>query len=378
VEVLSSPCWVERIQTGMSETEATIRAILLDRPVFVTGAAGFVGSHLTRTLVAMGARVHVFIRATSSGIMHNLLPVRDLITVHRGDLADKQAVKQALRKLKLEGSKPVIFHLGGQAHVGESWDRPYETVYTNVLGTINLLQSVVDLELDCLAIDVAGSSEEYGNIREDMLGQYRFDTITGGLLLDERSPINPQSVYGTSKVAEDFLARNYHKAYQLPVVVTRMFNNYGPRQSPRFITGTIITQALSRDIIQLGYVLSKRDFCYVADGVRGHIHAALFGKPGDVYVYGSGNTISMRDWANLIIKVGESTGFWASAKVLHANTEGRGRLGNSEVDELRVDYSKLSKLTGWQPEYSWEEGIALTIEWFALNRERWVGRTDWK
>ena len=112
-------------------------------------------------------------------------------------------------------------------------------------------------------------------------------------MLDERSPVNPQSVYATSKVAADFLTRNYHAAYGLPTVVTRMFNNYGPRQNPRFITGAIITQALSRDTICLGYLAAKRDFCFVKDGARGHIFATLFGTPGEIYVYGSGRAISI-------------------------------------------------------------------------------------
>src|SRR3989344_3439425 len=110
----------------------------------------------------------------------------------------------------------------------------------------------------------------------------------------EKSPLNPQSIYATSKVAADFLTRNFHSAYGIPTVVTRMFNNYGPRQNPRFITGTIITQAISRDIIELGVLSPKRDFCYVEDGAMGHINVALFGNPGETYVYGYGQTISIR------------------------------------------------------------------------------------
>jgi dTDP-glucose 4,6-dehydratase len=155
-----------------------------------------------------------------------------------------------------------------------------------------------------------------------------------------------------------------------------MFNNYGPRQNPRFITGTIITQALARDVITLGYLLSKRDFCFVEDGVMGHINVALFGEPGDVYVYGYGETISMLDWYKLIIRIGQEGGHWGP-KELKADTKSRGRLGASEVEELRVDFSKLNRLTGWTPKYGWEEGIRKTIEWFAGNRNRWISRVDW-
>ena len=363
------------MSTDQVITQSDIRNLLDGRPVLVTGADGFVGSHLTEKLVQLGARVHVMVRATSSGMLHNISQLRTKIVVHRGDLTDKQAVTVALRALKSDGGAPVIFHLGAQAHVGESWNRPYETLATNVLGTINLLQSVVDLDINVYKIDTAGSSEEFGNVLQDVRHHYRFDT-NGGLILDEQSPINPQSVYATAKVASDFLTRNYYHAYGVPTVVTRMFNNYGPRQNPRFITGTIITQALSRDSIQLGYVLSKRDFCFVKDGVMGHIHVALYGDPGEMYVYGYGQTISMLDWYHMIIRIGQEDGCWGP-KVLHADTDGRGRLGNSEVEQLRVDYSRLHGQTGWQPQYSWEEGIRETIRWYVENRSAWIGRVDW-
>ena len=361
--------------TTQAAEEGAIKELLDGRPVLVTGADGFVGSHLTERLLEWGANVHVLVRATSSGMLHNIGHLQGKITIHRGDLTDKQAILQTLKALKNCGGRPVIFHLGAQAHVGECWMRPYETLRVNVLGTVNLLQSIVDLDFDVFKVDTAGSSEEYGNVREEVQDYYRF-TGDGGLILDERSPVNPQSVYATSKVAADFLTRNYCAAYGVPTVVTRMFNNYGPRQNPRFVTGTIITQALSRDVVELGYVLSKRDFCFVKDGAQGHIHATLFGEPGEVYVYGYGQTISILEWYNMIIRIGQEEGCWGE-KELRADTESRGRLGKSEVEELRVDYSKLNKLTGWVPQYSWEEGLRETIRWYAGNRDSWIGRVDW-
>ena len=127
--------------------------------------------------------------------------------------------------------------------MGESWHRPYETVMANTIGTLNLLQSVVDWGLELEKFDTAGTSEEYGNVRESVAHHHDFDEA-GGLILHERSPINPKSIYATAKVAADFLTMNYHDAFGVPGVVTRMFNNYGPRQNPRYVTGTIITQAL--------------------------------------------------------------------------------------------------------------------------------------
>lgn len=360
----------------MKKTKKDIELILKGRTVLVTGADGFVGSHLVEKLLEFKANVHVLIRATSSGMLHNLNPVREKIKVHHGDLTDMQALRQTLKIIKKEGEKPIIFHLGAQAHVGESWKRSYETVHANTLGTMNLLQTIVDLDMEIFKLDTAGTSEEYGNVLEEMKSQYRFDK-NGGLILDEKSPINPQSVYATSKVAADFLTRNFYAAYGVPTVVTRMFNNYGPRQNPRFITGTIITQALTKDSIELGSLSPKRDFCFVEDGAMGHINVALFGNPGEVYVYGYGETISIGDWYEMIIKIGRREGYWKKKKLINHDRGRRGRLGKSEVNELRVDFAKLNKLTGWEPKVSWEEGISRTIKWFAENKEKWIGRVDW-
>lgn len=360
----------------MKKTDADIKKLLKGRTVLVTGADGFVGSHLTEKLLEFDANTHVLIRATSSGMLHNLSGIRQKISVHHGDLTDKQALRGVLKIIKKEGSKPIIFHLGAQAHVGESWNRAYETFNTNALGTLNLLQTVVDLDMDLFRLDTAGTSEEYGNVYEEVKNQYKFDK-KGCLILNEKSPLNPQSIYATSKVASDFLTRNFHAAYGVPTVVTRMFNNYGPRQNPRFITGTIITQALTRDIIELGLLSPKRDFCFVTDGAMGHIHTSLFGNPGEVYVYGYGKNVSIGEWYKLIIKIGQEGGFWNKKKLITQEIGKRGRLGKSEVNELRVDYTKLNKLTGWEPKVSWEEGLKKAIQWYADNKDKWIGRVDW-
>jgi dTDP-glucose 4,6-dehydratase len=344
------------------------------RTILVTGADGFMGSHLTEALVHLGANVHAFVRATSSGALNNIWQIRHLLKVHFADLTDRASVDYLVRELCQAPDRPYVFHLGAQAHVGESWHRPYETVMTNTVGTLNLLQSVVEHGLELEKFDTAGTSEEYGNPREAVAHHHDYDDA-GSLILHERSPINPKSIYATAKVAADFLTMNYHDAYGVPGVVTRMFNNYGPRQNPRYVTGTIITQALERERIELGNLEPLRDFCFCTDGVRGHLTVAAKGIPGDLYVYGQGENVSMRDWADLILRIGREEGYWPEREV--ASVEDRYRPGASDVLALRVGYEKLERETGWRPLVSWEEGVSRTIAWYAANRERWIGRVDW-
>ena len=213
--------------------------------------------------------------------------------MHFADLTDRTRSTTSCASSRARRDQPYVFHLGAQAHVGESWHRPYETVMANTVGTLNLLQSIVDYGLELEKFDTAGTSEEYGNVHERSRTTTT-STSAGGLILHERSPINPKSIYATAKVAADFLTMNYHDAYGVPGVVTRMFNNYGPRQNPRYVTGTIITQALSSRQVELGTLEPLRDFCFCTDGVRGHLTVAAHGIPGDVYVYGQGRTSRWR------------------------------------------------------------------------------------
>ena len=252
------------------------------------------GSHLTDALVELDANVHAFVRATSSGALNNIGHLHKRLKVHFADLTDKTSIDYLMRELKETApDRPYIFHLGAQAHVGESWHRPYETVMANTIGTLNLLQSIVDTGLEIEKFDTAGTSEEYGNVRDDVSHHHDFDDA-GSLILHERSPINPKSIYATAKVAADFLTMNYHDAFGLPGVVTRMFNNYGPRQNPRYVTGTIITQALTRETIELGNLEPLRDFCFCTDGVRGppdgrrkgHARRRLRVRPGREHLDG--------------------------------------------------------------------------------------------
>src|SRR3954467_15673031 len=356
---------------GLADLTKEFGETYTGRTVLVTGADGFMGSHLTDALVHLGADVHAFVRATSSGALNNIWHLRDRLRVHFADLTDRTSVDFLVKDLCKAEDRPYVFHLGAQAHVGESWHRPYETVMTNTVGTLNLLQSVVDHGLELEKFDTAGTSEEYGNARETVAHHHDFDE-SGALILHERSPINPKSIYATAKVAADFLTMNYHDAFGLPGVVTRMFNNYGPRQNPRYVTGTIITQALTRPEIELGALEPLRDFCFCTDGVRGHLTVTGKGVPGDLYVYGQGKNISMADWCDLILRVGREDGFWGEDRHVVVD-ESRLRPGVTDVMALRVGYEKLPGGPGWEPRFWWEEGARRTIQWYAENRERWLG-----
>jgi dTDP-glucose 4,6-dehydratase len=169
-----------------------------DRTCLVTGADGFMGSHLTEALVTLGANVIAFVRATSSGALNNIGHLNKDLSVVFADLTDKTSIDYLVRDhLVTASDKPYVFHLGAQAHVGESWHRPYETVMANTVGTLNLLQSIVDHDVELEKFDTAGTSEEYGNVRENVAHHHDFDDL-GSLILHERSPINPKSIYATA------------------------------------------------------------------------------------------------------------------------------------------------------------------------------------
>lgn len=329
------------------------------RPVLITGADGFVGSHLADALVGLGAEVHALVR--QSNALRNLGHLDKRISLHPADVRNYGQVRAALEPLR-SAKGLIIFHLAAQAHVGESWIQPEITLETNLLGTQNLLRAAIELKLDLHCFDYAGTSEEFGKYDEIRADQYR-RLPEGSVALNESSPLNPQSVYASSKVAADFLCRNYFAAYGLPVVLTRMFNNFGPRQSSRFITGSVITQALKNETVEVGHVEARRDFTYISDGVQGHLLAALHGTPGDIYVFGQGRNVAIGDWIHLILQIGQDNGFWPEREVVIRPE--RLRPGRTDEADLLADAAKLRDLTGWRPMVGWEEGILNTIEWCA-------------
>ncbi|MEV0647522.1 GDP-mannose 4,6-dehydratase [Phytomonospora sp. NPDC050363] len=355
--------WSEAERAGLL---AEFGDLYRDRAALVTGADGFLGSHLTDALVSLGARVHTVVRARSGRSLTNLEHLRENVTITWGDLSDRHTVDRAVRALAADDEKPFVFNFAAQPHVHRSWTQPYETVSSNIIATLNLLQSIVDHGLELQHFDQVGTSEEYGNSHGR---QFTEDVQRIEVTFDEESPLDPRSIYGTTKVAQDFLARNYHAAYGVPVTVVRLFNHFGPRQTYDFITGTVITQALQRDTVILGDTRPSRDFTYCTDGVRAHLATAATVASGDVYTYGNGQDISIREWARLILAVGRSKGHWGECEIVEDRS--LMRPGGTEVLALKVDYGKIRSVTGWQPTVNWEDGILRTIEWFARNRSRW-------
>ena len=231
------------IDSAIADLRSEFGDIYAGRTVLVTGADGFMGSHLTEALVALGANVHAFVRATSSGALNNIGHLRNQLKVHFADLTDKTSIDYLMRELKESAGQAVGLpprRSGARGRVVAPAVRDGDGKHDR-----DAQLAAVDRRhgLEIEKFDTAGTSEEYGNVRDDVPHHHDFDDA-GSLILHERSPINPKSIYATAKVAADFLTMNYHDAFGVPGVVTRMFNNYGPRQNPRYVTGTIITQAL--------------------------------------------------------------------------------------------------------------------------------------
>ena len=312
----------------------------------VTGAAGFIGSHLVEMLVRQGTHVRAFVRYNSAQRAGNLdlLPADVQAHVERydGDLRDPDAVRDAARGMDQ------IYHLGAVITIPYSYRHPREVVDVNVTGTLNVLSAARDLGTP--QVMVTSTSEVYGTAQTEPI--------------DERHPLHPQSPYAASKVAQDALAISFHAAYGLPVRIVRPFNTYGPRQSARAVIPTIISQALTRDEVRLGALHPTRDLTYVTDTVRGFLlamaHDAAIGRPLNL---GTGQSITIGELAARAIRLTGREG--------PVVTDGeRVRPERSEVLRLRSDNRLARELIGWAPQVSLDEGLRLTIEWVRAHLDR--------
>jgi NAD dependent epimerase/dehydratase len=305
--------------------------------VLVTGAGGFIGSHLVERLVETGARVRAFVRYTSRGEAGFLKEVKGStsLEVVAGDLRDMQAVDEAVRGME------VVFHLGAMISIPYSYVHPVEVVESNVLGTLNVLMACRRHEVR--RVVQASSSEVYGT--------------AVSVPIDEGHRLQGQSPYSASKIGADKLAESFTCAYGLGVMTVRPFNTYGPRQSARAVIPAIISQALTREVVKLGNLETRRDFTYVDDTVRGFVQAGeAEGVEGRVINLGTGEEVSIGELARLII---EMMGRSVRVEV----DEQRLRPERSEVMRLVSDNSLARELIGWQPEVKLEEGLARTIKW---------------
>lgn len=314
--------------------------------VLVTGADGFIGSHLTEALVRAGHEVKAFVLYNSFnswGWLDHCLPeVKGKFEVFAGDIRDPHGVREAMK------SCDAVLHLAALIAIPYSYHSPDTYVDTNVKGTLNVLQAA--RELGVQRVIHTSTSEVYGTARF--------------VPINEDHPLQGQSPYSATKIAADQLAYSFHASFGLPVVTVRPFNTYGPRQSARAVIPTIITQiANGESQIKLGAVSPTRDFNFVRDTVAGFI-AALDSNQGlgEVVNFGSNFELSIGDTARLIAEA-------MNAEIEIITDETRLRPENSEVERLWADNSKAKRLFGWQPSYGGREGfkrgLVETAEWFS-------------
>jgi NAD dependent epimerase/dehydratase len=311
------------------------------RRVLVTGAGGFIGSHLTEALVRLGAKTRAFCRYTSRnspGWLEDSEVSSDVEFVH-GDIRDPDSVLAAVRGVD------VVFHLAALIGIPYSYDVPRSYVAANVMGTLNVLDAARRFELD--RVVNTSTSEVYGTAKF--------------VPIDEQHPLQAQSPYSASKIAADKLAESYFRSFATPLVTVRPFNTYGPRQSVRAVIPTIITQALGRREIHLGNLAPTRDLNFVADTVSGMLAVgSAQGVLGEVINLGTGREISVGDLAKTICEI---VGCEAA---IHSDAERR-RPEESEVERLCADPSKAKRLAGWQPAHTLRQGLSETIDWFRGN-----------
>ena len=318
------------------------------KKVLVTGADGFIGSHLVESLIEKGHEVRAFVYYNSFGNWGWLdtLEKNQLnhIEIFSGDIRDPNGVRTAMRGMD------TVFHLAALIAIPFSYHSPDSYVDTNIKGTLNVLQAARDLGPE--RVLVTSTSEVYGT------AQY--------VPIDETHPFQGQSPYSATKIGADRLAESFYRSFHLPVSIVRPFNTYGPRQSARAIIPTIITQLLAgKEEIRLGSLTPTRDFNYVKDTAAGFISIAESDRTiGQEINIASENEISIGDLAKVIIRQ-----INPGARVVC--DEQRLRPEKSEVNRLLGSNSKLKMLTDWKQRYTFEQGISKTIDWLSHNMDKY-------
>ncbi len=309
-----------------------------NKNVVVTGAGGFIGSHLVERLLTLGANVTAFVRYNSRndpGFLDLLAPHTKHIRIVPGDIRDPEAVRTAL-----EGAG-TVFHLAALPGIPYSYVHPIEVFEVNAQGTLNILVGARDAALERVVI--TSTSEVYGSALY--------------VPIDEKHPKQPLSPYSASKIASDAIALSFHAAFQLPVTVVRPFNTFGPRQSDRAIIPTIISQALTQPEIAVGNTAPTRDFTYVSDTVEGFLQLAQCDAAvGQEVNLGTGSEVSIGD---LVQRINAIIGRSLPIR----KKDERVRPETSEVTRLLSNNTKARELAGWTPRVTLDAGIRLTAKW---------------
>lgn len=310
----------------------------------VTGAAGFIGSHLVEELVNRGVRVRALVHYNSLnrwGWLDTLpIEIRRETEVIPSDIRDPHAVRKATKGCQ------TVFHLAALIAIPYSYVAPYSYIETNVIGTANILQACLEENVE--RIIHTSTSETYGTAQM--------------VPIDENHPIVAQSPYAATKIAADKLAESYHLSFNLPVSTLRPFNTYGPRQSARAVIPTIISQVIAgAETILLGALEPERDLTYVKDTVQGFLAVAESESAiGNVINIGSGKSIRIGELAQMILSICRSSAHIQSV-------DERVRPENSEVLTLICDNNKAETTLNWRPEFSLASGLTETVIWFKEN-----------
>ena len=311
-----------------------------NKNVVVTGAGGFIGSHLTEELVRRGANVKAFVHYNSRndwGLLELLEEdVLDEVEIVAGDITDPFFVKTSTK------DADVIFHLAALIGIPYSYIAPESYVNVNIKGTLNVLQAGLDNEVE--KIVHTSTSETYGTA----------DYVP----IDEAHPMKGQSPYSASKIGADKMAESYYRSFDLPVATIRPFNAFGPRQSSRAIIPTIISQALTKDEVHVGSLSPVRDLTFVKDTVNGFIEIGTSEKSiGEVINMGTGSGVTIGELLQKILII------LGKEDIRVVEDMDRVRPDKSEVMELICDNSKAKQFLNWSPQYTLDEGLAETIEW---------------
>ncbi len=319
---------------------------LKKKKILVTGSDGFIGSHLTETLVRMGCNVRAVVYYNSFNswgwLDESPEEIKKELDVFAGDIRDPYGMKKAMQGCD------VVFHLAALIAIPYSYHSPDTYVDTNIKGTLNILQAARELGVE--KVIHTSTSEVYGTARY--------------VPIDEEHPLQGQSPYSATKIGADQIAISFYRSFNTPVSIIRPFNTYGPRQSARAVIPTIITQiAAGQRELRLGSLHPTRDFSYINDTVKGFIAVAESEKSvGEVINIGSNYEVAIGDLVQTITDI-------MKADIEIKTDDNRIRPEKSEVERLLADNKKAAQLTGWQPEYAGMEGLKRglqeTIEWFS-------------